>query len=268
LSAERIEDTEGIAHLLDEHRSKKLKTLAVEVLGDDDTIMIPYKSGQKKGELHAVSREAHHLRKVRNKLKLTKHDGYDKLPREVLVPYSLKDVELTLRLFDLLWPELRALPSVEKLYRHEMELMLVTLDVEAAGIRVDGEYLDATIKETNLSILQAEKEVERITGLKVWYPPKTGKKDTPEGCINPNAWQQLLPAFAARGINLPNTRDETLKATDDDLARAVSALRKQKKLLSTYLLNIKREKKGDLIHPNFKLFHVVTGRFSSGKAEE
>lgn len=267
LSSERIEDTEGIAHLLNEHQEKKLKTLALTVLGIDDTIMVPYKSGQKKGELHAVSREAEHLRRARTKLKLTKEDGFHLLPREVLVPYALKDAEFTLHLFEVLHDRIMDYADSAELYAHEKELILAMLDVEAAGIAVDDPYVDATIKETNLAILKTEREIEEVTGLKVWYPPKAGVK-TPEGCFNPNAPEQIKAVFAERGILLPNTKEETFKALDDDLGRLIQALKKDKKLVSTYLLNIKKEERDGLIHPNFKLFKPVTGRMASGKVEE
>lgn len=247
LSAERLIDTECLAQLLDEHREKKLKTLARNLLG-------------------LSTNEATVIAKVKRKLKLTKKDGYDKLPRNVLIPYALKDADFTLRLFRHLWPLVQKDEQLARLFASEMQLLLVMLDVEAAGMRIDLEYLERTTREVRTELLRHQASISKLTGLKVWYPEKPGQK-TPEGCINVNAHQQILDALKRRRLKVSDTRNETLVGVDDPLPKAILALRSDKKLLD-YLLAMDRERRGDIIHPNFKLFEPKTGRMSSGQVDE
>lgn len=247
LSAERIIDTECLAQLLDEHREKKLKTLARDLLG-------------------LSTNEAAAIAKVKRKLKLTKKDGYDKLPRNVLIPYALKDADYTLRLFHHLWPLVQKDEQLTRLFASEMQLLLVMLDVESHGMRIDLEYLERTTREVRTELLRHQASISKLTGLKVWYPEKQGQK-TPEGCINVNAHQQILDALRRRRLKVSDTRNETLVGVDDPLPKAILALRSDKKLLD-YLLAMDRERRGDIIHPNFKLFEPKTGRMSSGKVDE
>jgi DNA polymerase-1 len=247
LSPERVIDTECLAQLLDEHRQKKLKVLARDLLGES-------------------TNEAAVIAKAKRKLKLTKLDGFDKIPRNVLIPYALKDADFTLRLFRHLYPQVLKDEQLARLFSTEMELLLVMLDVEAAGLKIDLDYLHRTTKEVRTELLRHESAISKATGLKVWYPEKSGQA-TPEGAINVNSHQQILDALKARKIRVADTKNETLVGLDDDLPKAILALRGDKKLLD-YLLAIERERRGDIIHPNFKLFEPKTGRMSSGKVDE
>ena len=250
LTPERIVDTECVAHLLDEHRLKKLEYLSSTLLGHD-------RSSEAK-----VIKKARDQTKKRLGLKSVKEVGYHHLPREVIVPYAINDAEDTIRLYEYLWPELVAASGLPELHLSEMGVLLATLDMEAAGNRLDVPYLHDAMKQTRTAILKHELAIEKHTGLKVWYPEKSGQS-TPEGCINPNSNDQIREAIAARGIELDNTRADTLKPLDDDLVRAVLGLRAEHKLLGTYLMNMEKERRGDIIHPNFKLFKPKTGRTSS-----
>lgn len=247
LDAGRVIDTECLAQLLDEHRKKGLKDLAESVLG-------------------LRTNEADALAKARRKLKLTKADGYDKLPRPVLVPYSLKDPLFTILLFRDMWPQVER-RGLTDLFYSEMRLLLCMLDVESRGVRLDLDYLHRTIKEVRTSVLVKEKKLEKLTGRKIWYPEKSGQK-TPEGCINPNAWQQILPVLHERGHKVDSTKAEILKPLGDEFADTLLSLREDNKLLGTYLLAMENERQGDIVHPNFNLFKPSTGRMSSSKADE
>lgn len=246
LSSQRIEDTECLYHLLDPHGEKKLKPLARDILGE-------------------TTNEAEAIRKACSKLKIRKRDpdfGYHLLPRTVVYPYALKDAEFTIRLWQALAPRVGAFDDLTKLYQTEMELTLVLLDVEAKGMRVDLAYVDEAIKQTNGEILKCEFVIEDITGKKVWYPEKQGQK-TPEGRFNPNSHQQIAAEFERSGVVVENTKEETLARMDHPLAESILELRGKKKLLNTYLMNIKHETRDGIIHPAFRQHGAKTGRMSS-----
>jgi DNA polymerase I-like protein with 3'-5' exonuclease and polymerase domains len=220
-------------------------------------------------------------------MKLTKDDGYDKLPREVIVPYALKDAEFTYRLWKV-FSQLILRPTGLSLYAMEKQLVLTMMDVEAAGMGVDVMFVDHQIKEHNTLRLREELNIEKLCGkkvgdqkIKVKVPrtdedgkPVLGKKgqqlykSVPQqhpDFLNPNAPGQLITAFAERGILLEDTKDETLQKVDDPLAQSLTRYRQLAKLVSTYLSPMREEQRDGVLHPNFRLTGTVTGRMASGE---
>lgn len=250
----RIEDTEGIFHLLYPNDSKKLKTLAVKHLRTG-TIMVPYASGKKKGELHEVMREDHELAAIRRKMGLKKDDGYHLLPREYLVPYAMKDTEYTLRLYELGRPKLSdekgtSGRSLLDCYRMEQQLCLALLDMEHPGIKLDLDYLKTTKSEWGVKKLQ---EWENTVTL----------ADNPE--LNLNAPHQILDAFKARGVELEDTRAATLKKVKDPLAKQILTYRHVEGIYDKLreLLDTQRD---GIAHPHIRQHGAKTGRSSSSAA--
>ena len=125
VTSEQIEDLECAYHLLHEHDVKKLKVLAKRYLGVDTS-------------------ETDAIKRARRALKIKVDEGMGKLPREVVVPYAVKDAEFTFRLWQMFRPKVRQ--KLEELYHQEMQLTLVLLDMEAAGLAVDIDYLSVRSK--------------------------------------------------------------------------------------------------------------------------
>jgi DNA polymerase I len=233
LSPDRIEDTEACAHLLDEHQLKGLKFLAEKHLGE-------------------TLEESDEVKKERRRLKLKKADGYHKLPRDLIVPYALKDAEFTLRLWELLKPQIEASEDLNGLYRHEMELSLVLLDMEARGMGVDLDYVERTAKEYNT----------RILAQRMLIADMTGDED-----FNPNSPKQIAEAFAKLGIELESTDKAHLKHQEHPLAQAILELRSLNKMHGTYLQGIIAGTRDGIIHTGFRQHKPVTGRLASGGVE-
>lgn len=232
-------DTQILAQLIDENRSLKLKDLAESVLG-------------------LTTDEATALKAAKRKYKVTgaNKGRYDWLPRELLIPYAIKDAEFTLGLYHALHlPE-----SCKPLYDRERQLVLDVLDMESNGLGVDREYAESMRKELNVVILFGLNEITRMVGIEDF---------------NPGSTMQLAEALEARGLKLPKTDkgnpktdSATLIALDDALARNVLEYRKNTKLLNTYILPMLEEGKSGVLHPNFNVGGTKTGRFSSSKARE
>jgi len=252
---ERVElhDTQTMYVLLDENGRKGLKHLAATVLKVDDTIEVEVKSGPNKGMKKRVPKEAHQLAAVRRKLKLKKEDGYHLLPREVLIPYALKDTEFTLRLYEELFPRLEALGDsrVLELYREFMELKLVLLDMEADGFKLDMDYLSEVTSEYGVKVIEGW---DKIVDLTDWHD------------LNPQSPPQLLKAFAKRGLKLSSTAEAALREIDDDLATALLQYRSDKKIHTTYLTALLHEQRDGIVHPQFNDDAARTGRMSSSAA--
>jgi len=252
-----IHDTQTQFTLLDENSRKGLKVLAVSVLHEKNTIEVPYKSGPKAklGLTRTVVKEDYRLQEARTKLGLKKEDGYHLLPRPLLIPYALKDTEFTLRLHETLMPRLERLndPAILQLYTEAMQLKRVLLRMEADGLGVDIPYLDKTTSEYGVKVMHGWSKVVDLVG-------------NPE--FNPQSPQQVMEAFAARGVTLETTEAKTLERLDDELARALLAYRGDKRVHTTYLQNLQRERRGEIVHANFNDDAARTGRMSSSSASE
>ena len=249
-----LHDTATQFHLLNENERKGLKILAVSVLGYDDTIDVVIKSGPNKGKTKQVPKEEYKLAAVRRKLKLKKEDGYHLLPRNVLIPYALRDTEFTLRLHETLWPRLRREgEDVLAWYALEMQLALDLLDMESDGLGLDMPYLDTTTSEWGVKVM----------GLSQTLAELTGRED-----FNPNSPDQVMAALKARRINVPDTQAKTIEKIDDDFVRALLGFRGAFKVYKTYLRALQHDQRNGIVHPNFNPTGARTGRLSSGSAKE
>jgi hypothetical protein len=253
-----IEDTQPLAALLDENRRLALKVLAVEELGIEDTVEVEVKSGPNKGKTKLVPREQHHLNAVRRKLKLKKEDGYHLLPREVLIPYAIRDTELTLLLYEKLRPRLPA--DLEEVYAEEIELTSVLRRMEANGVGVDVGYLSTTLEEYGAKVMELWMTLVDITR----------KPD-----FNPNSVPQLKAAFKLFGVTLDSTdkaamRDLLANTKIDpsarELAETLHEYREAEKVYTTYLRSLADEQRDGVWHPWFNSIGPRTGRMSSSTA--
>lgn len=259
LDGHMIEDTQVMAHLLDENRERGLKELAVSLLGYDDTIEVEVASGPNKGAKRLVSREKHEVQVARRKLKLKKADGYEKLPRGIIVPYAISDALHTLGLYRYLKPQLARHEDMTAKYREEMELCLVLLDMEIAGLGVNDEYVREQLREYTKRVIKHDNEVARIVGRPVGKDPETE--------FNPASNPQLKEFFTAAGFQRDSYNRTALEKIDHPLARLLVQRRKDSKMLETYFRAIEREERDLILHPSFKQ-NVSTGRMSSGKYED
>lgn len=230
-----LHDTEAIWHLLNNTDRKGLKYLAGVHLGMEN------REPEKK------------LASVRRKLKIKKDDGYLYLPREFVVPYAMKDTELTYRLAVLGLPKLMKQERLAGLYRQEMELCLYMLDMEAAGMAVDVEYLEEQASKYGSLVVSTLAAIRRLTG-----------RDD----FNPASVPQLKTAFAERGLSLASTAEDTLLPLDDELAKLVLEYRQLTKMHKTYFRGLLDEQRDGIVHPSFRQHGARTGRMSSGRAEQ
>lgn len=230
-----LHDTEAIWHLLNNTDRKGLKYLAGQYLGEENRE--PEKA----------------LAKIRRKLKIKKDDGYLYLPREFVVPYAMKDTELTYRLAVLGLPRLMKQEKLAELYAMEMELCLYMLDMEANGMGLDVEYVEEQKRKYGSLVMSTLAAIRHMTG-----------RDD----FNPASVPQLKTAFAERGLHLDSTAEDTLIPLDDELAKLVLEYRQLTKMHKTYFVALGNEHRDGIVHPSFRQHGARTGRMSSGKAEQ
>ena len=227
---DKFEDTQAIAHLIDEQQSTSLKYLARTVLGeqtDEDEV----------------------LKVWRRKNKIKKEEGYEPIPHEILAPYAAKDAEFTLRLYEVLRNQMPE--DLQPLYQIEKELTLSLLGIEAKGMQIDKTYVKKQRQEYGDRIYKLKRVIGNLAGEE----------------FNPQSPKQILEVFAQRGLRITATDKATLSALDDELAVAIVELREANKIKSTYFDGLHDEASDGILHPNFRQHGTRTGRMSSGTAE-
>lgn len=226
----KFEDTQAIAHLIDEHQPTGLKVLAKKYLGEETD-------------------ENEVLKAYRRKAKLKKEDGYAPIPYEILGPYALKDAEFTLALYQKLYPRLDK--TLHPLYQIEKDLTIALLHVEGAGMMVDTQYVINKRREYGDRIYKLKHRIGELAGSE----------------FNPQSPKQVIEALAARGCVVSSTSKDALAEVDDELATLIVELREANKIKATYFDALYEEAKDGILHPNFRQHGTRTGRMSSGSAE-
>jgi DNA polymerase I-like protein with 3'-5' exonuclease and polymerase domains len=253
-----VRDTQPLASLLNENRRLALKSLAVTELGIEDVIEVTVKSGPNKGQTKRVPREEHHLSAVRRKLKLTKDDGYHLLPREALVPYAIRDTELTLLLWEKTWPLLGA--DLAPVYGEELAVQHILRKMEANGVGVDVPYLEEANDAWGVQTMERWQALVQLVG----------RED-----FNANSVPQLHAAFTAAGVTLESTDKAHLRdmvankaspAKAVALAEALREYRDAEKVYGTYLRPLLADQRDGKAHPWFNSVGPRTGRTSSSVA--
>ncbi len=284
-------DTEGMAHLIDEHQPKGLKDLAVAHLGWQDTMQVPAtrkcaKCNGEKGNLecavcHGKGREEYEKDVPRSQWEIDKarewakkeHGldsvqdvGYQLLPRGTLVPYAILDAEWTYRLAMKFQPIIARYPdTLQVLYDREMRLATGALyETERRGMGTDVEYTDAKVKEYRTRCIKHEQAIEQLVG----KPVRRGKIPAKERheWFNPSASSPDVGDFlTAHGHGRPNYDKEQLKGIQHPLAARILEYRKDTKILESYFIALQKERGPDgIFHPSIRPFGTVTGRTSAG----
>lgn len=131
----------------------------------------------------------------------------------------------------------------------EMAVLPVIVEMEAAGFAVDSEILKS-IRDHAKGAVE-----ERISVLRCLLK---------ESQLNPASPAQLLAALARSGINLPNTKEETLKANNDgNIIPSILDLRGREKLAQQAQSLLDSVENDGRIHGSFDPTGTATGRFSS-----
>ena len=286
-----LHDTEGMAHLIDEHQSKGLKDLAVAHLGWKDTMKVPatrkcaHCNGEKGnlecGTCHGKGREeyekdvprseweigqAREWAKKKYGLPSVKDVGYHLLPRGTVVPYAILDAEWTYRLAMRFQPVIARYPdTLQELYNRELKLASGALyETEKAGMGTDVPYVDAKVKEYRTKCIRHEQAIEQIVG----KPVRRGKIPAKERheWFNPSASSPDVGDFlTAHGFGMESYDADHLKTVNHPLAPRILEYRKDTKILESYFIALQKERGEDgIFHPAIRPFGTVTGRTSAG----
>jgi DNA polymerase-1 len=165
--------------------------------------------------------------------------------------YAAKDAEVLLPLWEKLAAKMED-ADLKRVMEIEHRALPAIVWMANAGVSFDAEgwrrYLG-----------QVEKEKNRL-GLDL----KRLAPDHPEGKEwNWNSHQQIRKAFGLLGVDLPNTKEETLSRRDNPLARTLLEYRKTSKVLGTYGPSLLEKVKEDSrIYASWWQIGAGTGRMA------
>jgi len=237
----KLFDTMIAAHLLDENRPKKLKSLM-------------------KSELHIQPKEQKAINQwfKDKKIKKGKRD-FSKLPQELIQEYAITDVVMTYVLYE------RFKPSIERyfhsLFETEMGVVKILFKMEQNGVRIDVPYLEELQQKYEDKILI---KGEQIKYRLLEYNPKINLNSSKQ--IGEYLYKELkMPILkTSEKTNAPSTDTETLQQLDHPFVVDLLHYRKLKKIHSTYIKNLLKYNHNGWIYANFNQSGTDTGRFSCG----
>lgn len=187
--------------------------------------------------------------------------SWDHCPDEVLWPYGANDAELTYRLFEPYWNELKNKPHLVKLYHEEsIPLIHALRKAEWMGNKIDLKKVD------EMEILYKERLEEALI--------KCRELSGNPG-LNPQSPDQVAAAFRALGPEYAEKVNSTTKSKgyavgkevlleiDHPLAAKIMEYRKYGKLLSTYVNRVREDiDETGRVRYSFNITGTTGGRLS------
>jgi len=176
-------------------------------------------------------------------------------------PYAAEDADITLRLHQHLWPQLQALPALQKLYDElEMPLVPVLSRMERSGVAVDVAMLKQQSGELALRIKELEERAYHAAG-------------QPFNLGSPKQIQEILfdklgiPVLRKTPTGQPSTGEDVLEELAEEhlLPRIILDYRGMSKLKSTYTDRLPEQidARTGRVHTSYHQAVAATGRLSS-----
>ncbi len=232
------DDTMLQAYVLESHRGVGLEDLCLRRLGVKGT---SYEQLCGKG--------AHQI-------------GFDEVDLERATHYACEDADFTLRLHNLLRPEVRALASLEYIYQLEMLVSRVLFEIECNGVLIDSAELGRQSHVIGQELLTLEQRAYTIA----------------EQPFNLNSPKQLgeilftkmqLPVVRKTPGGAPSTDEDVLTklAEDYPLPQVLLEYRGLAKLKSTYTDKLPKMVNAATgrVHTHYAQAAVITGRLASSE---
>lgn len=208
----------------------------------------------------------HHLNHVNIKFEEIAGKGknqltFDQIEIEQAAPYAAEDADITMRLHQKLWPELKENEGPTQVFQHiEMPLLRVLSKVERNGVLVDGKLLLEKSHLFEKRLKELEKEAFEIAG-------KEFNLGSPKQ-LQSIFYEELgLPILKKTPKGQPSTAEEVLQelALDYPLPKLILEHRSLSKLKSTYTdkLPLMINDKTGRVHTSYHQAVAATGRLSS-----
>lgn len=186
---------------------------------------------------------------------------FNQVDIETAAPYAAEDADITLRLHEVLWPELENTPSLEKVYRElEMPLLPVLSRMERNGVLLDTDMLVKQSAQLTQRLAELEQEIYKIA-------------DQEFNIGSPKQLQVILfeklelPIISKTPKGQPSTAESVLQelAHDYPLPKLILEYRSLSKLKSTYTDKLPKQVAASTgrVHTSYHQAVAATGRLSS-----
>lgn len=186
---------------------------------------------------------------------------FNQIPIEVASPYAAEDADLTLRLHEKLWSQISEAPGLNRVLTEiEMPLMPVLAKIEATGVLIDKNLLEAQSVELAKRIKFLEEKVYEIAG-------EVFNLGSPKQ-LQTILYEKLkLPILKKTPTGQPSTAEEVLSelAHNYPLPKDILEYRTLSKLKSTYTDALPQQINPETlrVHTSYNQAVTATGRLSS-----
>lgn len=186
---------------------------------------------------------------------------FNQVPVDRASEYAAEDADVTLRLHGALWPQLKTVPDLERLYEEiEQPLVPVLLRMEDIGVLVDRERLRAQGREISAQLQDLHDRACKEAGYEL-------NVDSPKQLQQVLFEKLQLPVIRRTPTGQPSTAEDVLEelAESYPLPRIVLDYRALAKLKSTYIDKLPEQihSRTGRIHTSYHQAVAQTGRLSS-----
>jgi len=187
---------------------------------------------------------------------------FNQIDLEQASPYAAEDADITLQLHQALWPQLQAIPELEKVYSElEMPLLPAINLLERNGVNIDIWMLQQQSDELGHKLEKLEKQAFDIAGeeFNLGSPKQLGTV----------LYEKLaLPILKKTPKGQPSTAESVLQDLADDgyeLPQVIMQYRSLSKLKSTYTDRLPEQvnRSTGRVHTSYHQAVTATGRLSS-----
>ena len=190
-----------------------------------------------------------------------KQIGFDQVGLEEATAYAAEDADITLRLHESLWPQLKAEPALKRVYETlEIPLIPVLSRIERTGVLVDVFMLASQSRELAGRMLELEREAHAAAG----HPFNLGSPKQIQAVL----YDRLsLPVLKKTPKGQPSTDESVLAELAEryELPRIILDYRSVSKLRSTYTEKLPQQinPRTGRVHTSYHQAVTATGRLSS-----
>jgi len=186
---------------------------------------------------------------------------FSQVPVDKAAEYSAEDSDVTLRLHQVLWPQIAAVPLLKTLYEEcEQPLVPVLLRMEDRGVLLDRQMLRVQSTELGKRLMELLGEAHREAGAPF-------NLDSPKQLCNILFEKMQLPVIRKTPTGQPSTAEDVLEelAASYPLPKLILEHRSLSKLKSTYTdklpeqINVRTGR----VHTSYHQAVAATGRLSS-----
>ena len=186
---------------------------------------------------------------------------FNEIDVDIASAYAAEDADITLKLFEVLWPKLKAEPTLLKLYEQiEIPALHVLSRIERTGVKIDDVMLAKQGKKLSETISEVKAAAFEDAGreFNLGSPKQIGEIFFEE---------KQFPIIRKTPKGQPSTAEDVLEqlALDYPLPRLILQHRSLTKLMSTYIEKLPLQINPDSgrVHTSYNQAIASTGRLSS-----